>query len=85
MYKIMTKKRANSRRHEKTLFQNENIDEVISYCKVQGIKYAGTPYIFSHIKLSDGSIVVQEVRGLTCSPIELKKAMVEQLPPEVTL
>lgn len=85
MYKILTKKTKRSRSYERIIAQFMNIDEVIRYCKENNIKYAGTPYIFSHIKLSDGTIVTQEVMGMTCSPTTLHKAMLDQLEAEVSL
>ena len=34
-----------------------------------------TPYIFTHIKLSDNSIIVQTVNNFSCSPTKLLEAL----------
>lgn len=71
MYQIKGKKTIRSKRREKILYQFLNIDEVVRYVKDNNLT-ATSPYIFTHLELSDGTIITQEVCGLTCSPIKLR-------------
>lgn len=48
-----------------------NIDEVVEHVRSNNL-IATAPYFFSHLELSDGSIIRQEVMGLTCSPMKLR-------------
>lgn len=70
MYKIEVRKRKNSKKFSPIL-QFCNIDEVVRYVKEKGLT-ASSPYYFSHLDLSDGSIITQEVMGLMCSPTKLR-------------
>lgn len=74
MYKILGKKTKRSKYLEKILFQFNNIDEVVSY--VKGNKLVATrPYIFTRLDLSDGTIIKQEVMGMSCSPTSLAELL----------
>lgn len=74
MYKILGKKTKRSKYLEKILFQFNNIDEVVSY--VRGNKLTATkPYVFTRIDLSDGTVITQEVMGMTCSPTSLAELL----------
>ena len=75
MYTIEVKKRANSRKYTPIL-QYENIDEVVRYVKEKKLSFT-SPYFFTHIALSDGSIIRQQVMGLTCSPEKLRDKLSE--------
>ena len=79
MYYIQKKARVNSRRYGKTVAQLPEIADVISYLKENNIQFAGTPYIFTHINLSDGSIITQDVlvggNKLITSPQKLADAL----------
>jgi len=67
-------KKKNSKRHTPVkMFETEQ--DVLNYCKDNGLKYAGTPYIFTHIILHDGSMISQKCNGIMCSPETLKKQM----------
>jgi len=71
MYKI--EKQLKTKR--KILFEFETDEEVIEYMKSNNINYAGTPYIFTHINLSDRTIITQYCLGLFCSPERLRKKL----------
>lgn len=73
MYTIEKKKRVNSRTYT-PFMQYYNIDEVVAYVKEKEL-VASKPYMFTHIKLSDGTIIRQEVMGLTCSPMKLAELL----------
>lgn len=79
MYNIEVKKRKNSRKYT-PVKQLATDDEVIAYLKENGLEYAGTPYIFTHINLSDGSIITQKDDhfGLICSPERLRDKLTAQ-------
>lgn len=75
MYHIEVLKRKNSRKYTPVLdLPTER--EVIEYMKEKQVTYAGTPYVFTHIKLSDGSIITQDVKfgdkEIMCSPTKLR-------------
>ena len=74
MYYIQKKARVNSRRYGKTVAQLPEIADVISYLKENNIQY-----IFTHINLSDGSIITQDVlvggNKLIKSPQKLAEAL----------
>ena len=76
MYYIETLKRKNSRKYTPIKALGDTLDSVIDYMKQNNIQYAGTPYIFTHINLSDGSIVTQKYNGIICSPESLRKALI---------
>lgn len=71
MFKIQTLKRKNSRKYT-PIKDIETIDGVVEYMKEKDLSYAGSPYFFTHVKLSDGSIVTENVQGFTCSPQKLR-------------
>ena len=73
MYTIQIKKRKNSRKYSPVL-SFMNIDEVVRYVKEKQLSFS-IPYFFNHIALSDGSIICQDVMGLMCSPVELRKLL----------
>lgn len=76
MYYIETKKRVNSKKYSKVKELPE-ISDVINYMAEKKIVATGTPYFFTHINLSDGSIVSQEYMGLLTSPMKLKEKMID--------
>ncbi len=45
----------------KPVVKLERIEDVIMYMESNGLEYAGTPYIFTHINLNDGSRIRQTV------------------------
>lgn len=73
MYKILGKKTARSKKYEKIVAQYINIEEVAEYARQIG--YGEKPYIFTHIPLNDGTIIMQEVMGLICSPTKLSEML----------
>ena len=76
MYFIEKLKRKNSRKFSPVL-SLPTIDDVIIYIKNNNLAYAGSPYFFTHCKLSDGSIVTQKDDhfGITCSPEKLRERL----------
>ena len=77
MYKIEILKRKNSRKYSYLKDIGETIAEVLKYLKDNNIQAdtVNTPYIFTHIKLSDNSIIVQTVNNFSCSPTKLLEAL----------
>ena len=73
MYTIDKKKRVNSRKYT-PVKEFETEKEVINYMKENKITFAETPYFFTHILLSDDSIIRQFCGkfNLICSPIKLR-------------
>lgn len=72
MYNIEIKKRVNSRKYSAIQsFKSEN--EVIDYVKRNELRVSYIPYFFTHIGLSNGSIITQhdDNYGLMCSPQKL--------------
>lgn len=74
MYCIEILKRKNSRKYT-PIKELKEIDDVVNYMKENKLKFAGTPYVFTHIELSDKSIVTQNYNGVVCSPEELRKVL----------
>lgn len=74
MYKILSKKISRSRGYEKIIAQYQNIDEVVHYVKEKALGVS-SPYIFTHLNLSDGTIITQEIMGMMCSPEALRKIL----------
>lgn len=76
MYHIEVKKRKNSRKYTKVL-DLDGEAAVLEYLKKKGLTATGTPYIFTHIDVSDGSIITQtdDHFGLICSPQKLRKML----------
>lgn len=75
MYYLETKKRKNSIKYSIAKELGDTLEGVIDYMKQNGLAYAGSPYFFTHIKLSDGSIVTQKYNGIMTSPESLRKAI----------
>lgn len=75
MYYLEILPRKNSRKYSIKQSLGDTLDSVIDYMKQNSLTYAGSPYFFTHIKLSDGSIVTQKYNGITCSPQSLKTAL----------
>ncbi len=71
MYSIEVKKRKNSRKYT-PIKEFETEKEVINYMKENKITFAGTPYIFTHIMLSDDSIIKLNCMGMISSPSKLR-------------
>ena len=75
MYHIQVKPRKNSKKYSKTIANLKDESAVINYMRENDLHYAGTPYFFSHIRLSDGSIITQTAvvgaSELVCSPTKL--------------
>ena len=59
------------------MFENDKVDELLAYLKDNGITFKGTPYIFTHIEMSDGSIISQDYQGIITSPEKLRKLLTE--------
>jgi len=80
MYYIEKKKKVNSRKYSPFL-QFLNIDEVVRYVKENKLSFS-FPYFFTHIALSDGTIIRQEVDmgswKTTTSPETLRKLLIGQ-------
>ena len=77
MYNIEILKRKNSRTYS-PVKQLATEKEVVAYMKENKLVHAGTPYLFTHIKLSDGSIITQNYNGIMCSPIKLNNLILKQ-------
>ena len=79
MYEIQAKKRINSRKFT-TIHKFPTDIDVLCYVKNNKLTISEIPYIFTHIALSDGSIIMQKDDrfGLTCSPETLLKKLKEQ-------
>lgn len=60
MFYIEKITRKNGRKFQTVATLNE-IEDVIFYMQLNKLEYAGTPYIFTHINLSDGSRIRQTV------------------------
>ena len=54
------------------IFENDKVDDLLVYLKDNGIFMTGTPYVFTHIEMSDGSIISQDAMGLITSPTKLR-------------
>lgn len=76
MYHIQTKKRKNSRKYT-DIVKMETIEEVKNYLTINNLSYAGTPYIFTHIDLSNGDIITQDYMGIICSPEKLRGELIK--------
>lgn len=74
MYQILAKKTKRSKRYEKIVAQYTNIDEIARHARSVG-HASTTPYVFTHIPLNDGTIITQEVMGMTCSPVKLAQLL----------
>lgn len=80
MYNIEVKKRANSRKYTPVKeFKTEQ--EVIDYLNDNGLEMIGTPYIFTHINLSDGSILTQhdDRFGMILSPVKMRDLLLNRV------
>jgi len=71
MYNLETKKRFNSKNYSVVRSFNSEA-EVIEYVKGNDLKFS-IPYFFTHIQLSNGSIITQrdDNFGIICSPQKL--------------
>ena len=78
MYYIQKKARKNSRSFSKTIKEMETIKEVLEYIKENNLTVTEYPYMFTHIPLSDDTIITQTVMNLNCSPVKLREAIVNQ-------
>lgn len=76
MYYIEKKKRANSKKFT-PVKELPEIPDVINYMAENKLVATGTPYMFTHINLSDGSIVSQRFNGIMCSPEKLREKMLD--------
>jgi len=75
MYSIAGKKRFNSRKYDKVIFEAETEQEIKDFMKEKKLIIKEVPYFFSHIVLSDDTIIRQTFRGLTCSPTKLLEVL----------
>jgi len=73
MYAIQTKNRKNSRHYDKTIFTCETESQIKEYLNANNLIITGKPYIFTHLNLSDGSIITCSYNGIICSPQDLEK------------
>jgi len=75
MYAIQSKKRKNSRRFEKIVFETEQKDEIKNYLNENNYTIIGKPYIFTHIDIQDQNnnhqIITCSYNKIICSPEEL--------------
>ncbi len=77
MYQIRTRLRYNSKHYKKIVAEFETEQEVLDYLKANNLRYEGTPYVFTHINLSNNHIITQSVIAgsdkveLICSPVKL--------------
>ena len=71
----MSKKRANSRFFEKKIKELKAIQDVKDYLERNNIVATSTPYIFTHINLSNGQIITQNCGGFVCSPDKLAREL----------
>ena len=81
MYHVQARARSNSTKFSKTIVNLPEIKHVREYLKDEDIQMLPEkPYIFTHLKLSDGTIITQTVivgsdkQELLVSPTELAKA-----------
>lgn len=79
MYTIKTKARRNSRTYGKIVAAIPDIAGVRAFLAANDLYVTNRPYFFTHLGLSDGSIIVQTVsvggKELTCSPTKLAEAL----------
>lgn len=77
MYQILGKKRSNSRKFEKVIFESEKEQAIIGWFdnlyRDQSKPGVVSPYIFTHLGIGD-LVVTCNYRGIICSPEKLKKA-----------
>lgn len=80
MYYIEKKKKVNSIKYSPFL-QFLNVDEVVRYVKENKLSFS-FPYFFTHIALSDGTIIRQYVQmgdtRVITSPETLRKLLIGQ-------
>ena len=75
MYYIQALPRSNSKKYSKTLCELPEIADVKEYLTEHCLTVTERPYFFTHLKLSDNSIITQKFSGLTCSPTKLADAL----------
>ncbi len=81
MYHIQAKARSNSKKYGKTIASFPLISDVKKYLDDNHVHATERPYFFTHIKLSDNTIVTQTVTigtdnaEITCSPTSLAEAL----------
>ena len=71
MYLVKILKGKNSRKYT-TIEKLAEIKDVKDYMKKKNLSYTGSPYFFTHVNLSDKSIVSQDINGICCSPEKLR-------------
>lgn len=90
MYYIKAKARKNSKTYSKTLAKLATIDDTIAYLAKNSLSITDKPYIFTHLGLSDGTILTQGVDmgcGLEvpCSPTKLLEEVQRIIPSLILL
>jgi len=79
MYHIQVKPRKNSKKYSKTIADLKDEQEVLNYLEDNNLYYLSTPYFFTHIRLSNETIITQTAtvagQELPCSPIKLEKLL----------
>ena len=84
MYYIKTRAKKNSKTFGKIIVSFETEQEVLNYLEVKGVYFESTPYIFTHINLTDGTIITQTMKvgqdntEIICSPETLSKSLIIQ-------
>lgn len=80
MYSIMGKKRINSRKFEKVIKEFKDEKEVLEYFKDKNILVSERPYIFTHLGLNTGEILVcvSDYHGIICSPEKMFDLLKEE-------
>jgi hypothetical protein len=61
MFYVKTKNRPNASAYKKTLATLPSIEEVSAYMSKYDLSPRSKPYMFTHIPLSDGTIITQTV------------------------
>lgn len=81
MYTILTKKRANSKKRDLPVasFSDNEIPKIIEYMNKSKL-FASSPYFFTHLELSDGTMIKYIVTkiGISASPTLLREALEKQ-------
>ena len=75
MYNIQALPRKNSKKYSKTIASMETVQDVKEYLERNRIEATGTPYIFTHINLSNNQIITQDFNGIICSPDKLAREL----------
>ena len=81
MYHIQARARKNSTKFSKTIVNCPEIEHVLDYLKEYKLEVLERPYIFTHLRLSDGTIITQTTEigkdkaSVLVSPEKLAKTL----------